>query len=263
MSNYSDAISLGVRFRLSIAVAGAMLAIGGCSKPPAKPLPVSRPSLPDYLPMAAPEILAKEAASTMTQLGARMILNGEGTVRSVVFTDIPISDAALVRLQDLPDLEVLSLSGTQVTNSGMSHLTNLERLSYLFMNDTDITDQGLMTLADSVALRYISLDNTDVTAQAVEEFRKRSPGTVVQHSPRKVETDEFSTPEYQLPGRKSDQELDGNRIAGGNRSKSSEARKIGADFGDVEEKADVETPATSVRLRYRNENPPQQPARGK
>ena len=190
---YAELQSLRMQVCLTVTAVGATLLLGGCLKAPS-PAKAVASKTKAYMPPASPDMLSADAAHTMSQLGAQVIRNEEDTVRSVVLTDLPVSDSALVPLKDLPDLEVLSLSGTRVTNNGMMHLRGLDRLSYLFMNNTEVTDQGLLTLADSVALRYISLDNTNVTSNAVEEFRKLSPGTVVHFSPQKASGEKYFTP---------------------------------------------------------------------
>jgi hypothetical protein len=200
--------------------------------------------------------LAEEAAQAMSRLGAKVIRNEEGAVRSVVLTDLPVSDAALEPLKQLGDLEVLSLSGTRVTNSGMPHLTGIERLTYLFMNDTDVTDQGLLALADSVALRYISLDRTSVTSGAVEEFHRLSPGTVVQHSPRR-EDPEGLLPASNRPNWKNDEDLKQSSPGEGLLTERSmganDAGSARASFGETDEASDSPPSSAGVRLRYRKE----------
>ena len=242
---------LGFRLYLTVTAIGAAFLLAGCSDSPG-PVQVTKTKLPAFLPQASPETLAADAADAMSQLGAKVIRNDEGAIRSIVLTDLPVSDSALLPLRDLPDLEVLSLTGTRITNTGMTHLTGLERLTYLFMNNTDVTDQGLLALADSVALRYISLDNTSVTSKGVEEFRKLSPGTVVQHSPRQATLEQLATPWYTPSGDGSEQESEANNLSGGEVGRTSETNEFGTRFSNGASQIDSGPTATGVRLRYKS-----------
>lgn len=235
----------------SLTCAVAALLAGGCLRAPELNSPTSESRRARAHPNA-PESLTEEAVRAMNQLGAQVVRNEMGEVRSIVLSDLPIGDRSLDSLQHLPDLEVLSLSGTQVSDAGMTRLAELDRLSYLFMNNTQVTDQGLMALADSVSLRYISLDNTAVTSEAVEEFRQRSPGTVVQHSPRGLESEEEQTPPGRAPGKNGEILRD---LAERSRSTPGEAdfdTSI-APADDSRQKHSITLPpASGVRLRYRD-----------
>lgn len=171
------------QLRWSALAIGIVLLSSGCTRSAeAKKAIRARQSIAAVALPSSADAMEEEVVQTVGLLGGRVLRNEQGIVHSVLLTDLPVTDTALVSLNQLPGLEVLSLSGTRVTNSGMAHLTNLERLTYLFMNDTEVSDEGLLALADSTAIRYISLDNSPVSPQAVDQFRKLSPGTVVQYS---------------------------------------------------------------------------------
>ena len=54
----------------------------------------------------------------------------------------------------MPTVTWLSLSGTDITDAGLVHLTAMTQLQTLYLNDTRITDAGLLPLA---TLPYLSM----------------------------------------------------------------------------------------------------------
>lgn len=74
---------------------------------------------------------------------------------------IAVTDAGLVHLCGLKNLEVLHLEGTRIDGEGLQHLAGLPRLYFISLNDTPFGDEGLAHLPTSVA--SISLNRTAVT----------------------------------------------------------------------------------------------------
>ncbi|MCA9077043.1 MAG: redoxin domain-containing protein [Planctomycetaceae bacterium] len=68
-----------------------------------------------------------------------------------------ISDAGLVHLSRLKQLERLSLSGTTITDSGLDSLAKLTKLEHLALVSDGITDEGLGRLSALKQLKYLSL----------------------------------------------------------------------------------------------------------
>ena len=56
----------------------------------------------------------------------------------------------LAHLTGLTALEVLELSGTQVTDAGLAHLTGLTALEILYLDDTQVTDVGVAELQQAL-----------------------------------------------------------------------------------------------------------------
>lgn len=48
-----------------------------------------------------------------------------------------------MHLSDLPHLDNLNLSGTQVTDAGLVYLQELPRLRYIYVDNTQVTSEGL------------------------------------------------------------------------------------------------------------------------
>jgi hypothetical protein len=61
-----------------------------------------------------------------------------------------ITDSGLVHLAGLAELQSLDLSGTRVTDAGMSHLTGLTRLTTLRLFDTAVSDEGIAALRRAI-----------------------------------------------------------------------------------------------------------------
>jgi hypothetical protein len=98
---------------------------------------------------------------TLRDLGALRDLNGIGqwrrTLRSLTVINCPISDISGVT--ELPELELLILSGTQIAD--VSALSEMRRLTYLDLSNTPLTD--ISPLAALSGLRYLNLNGTRVS----------------------------------------------------------------------------------------------------
>lgn len=82
------------------------------------------------------------------------------------------TDAVLVHLQWLPDLESLDLKETAVTDAGLVHLQGLHRLEQLRISDNPITDAGLRHLKNLTSLQTLRLERTGVTDAGLAELEE-------------------------------------------------------------------------------------------
>ena len=82
-----------------------------------------------------------------------------------------ISDAELVHLGWLTQLELLNLNGTLVTDASLVDLQELPRLRFLGLRRTQITDAGLSLLRGLVQLEWISLGATQITDAGLVHLR--------------------------------------------------------------------------------------------
>ena len=64
----------------------------------------------------------------------------------VFLFDTNVTDAGLVHLKGLTELQKLWLSATKVTDAGLVHLTGLTNLQTLYLSSTDVTDAGVKKL---------------------------------------------------------------------------------------------------------------------
>jgi len=85
------------------------------------------------------------------------------------------SDAELVHVGRLTQLDQLVINGLPVTNDGLSHLKGLANLRRLILVGPAITDANLAHLRRLYRLRRLELINTRVTEAAARELQKPLP----------------------------------------------------------------------------------------
>lgn len=93
--------------------------------------------------------------------------------------DTEISDATLVQVAKLKNLQKLHLERTSVTDAGLKNLTSLAHLEYLNLYGTAITDAGLSTLASMKSLKTVYLWQTKTTEQGIANLKKANPSLEV------------------------------------------------------------------------------------
>ena len=85
------------------------------------------------------------------------------------------TDAGLVRLQGLRQLQWLVLSNTRVSDAGLVHLQGLRQLQGLWLANTQVSDSGVVHLQGLRQLYQLDLANTKVTSQGVKKLRQALP----------------------------------------------------------------------------------------
>jgi hypothetical protein len=95
-------------------------------------------------------------------------------LRLVVSPQAATDLSPLATLQS-DDLQYLQLSGTRVTNAGLSHLRGLTGLRVLWLYDTPISDAGLVHLQGLSGLRVLNLRSTLVSPAAVDALQQALP----------------------------------------------------------------------------------------
>jgi hypothetical protein len=141
------------------------------------PEPAKRPT------KAAPQQAGNPRPATEAiQRAAQAIENVGGTVKygptgaaQVYLAGKSITDAGLVHLQGLSQLEVLWLYNTNITDAGLVHLQGLSQLQRLMLGNTKVTDAGLVHLQGLSQLQRLMLGNTRVTHQGVKRLRLALP----------------------------------------------------------------------------------------
>jgi len=83
-----------------------------------------------------------------------------------------ITDAGLVHLEKLTNLNALYLNGTQITDAGLVHLEKLTNLNALDLNGTQITDAGLVHLEKLTNLNALALGRTQITDAGLVHLEK-------------------------------------------------------------------------------------------
>ena len=105
--------------------------------------------------------------------------NSEGQVISVSGFKKKVTDAKLVRLKGLTELQSLDLSETKITDAGLVHLKGLTNLQDFHLDDTQITDAGLVHLKGMSSLTRLNLWKTQVTDAGVAELQKALPNCTI------------------------------------------------------------------------------------
>jgi hypothetical protein len=90
-------------------------------------------------------------------------LEGLSQLESLQSANNQVTDAGLVHLQGLRQLKSLYLEGTQVTDAGLVHLEGLSQLESLYLVGTQVTDAGLVHLEGLGQLVELNLEVTQVT----------------------------------------------------------------------------------------------------
>ena len=85
-----------------------------------------------------------------------------------------LTDADLIWLAGLDQLETLNLAGTSVTDAGLDYLRGLPELKSLDLSRTQVTDAGLEHLSGLSKLSALSLKSTHITGAGLESVGKLS-----------------------------------------------------------------------------------------
>ena len=134
------------------------------------PLARGGPTLPD-VNVAAPD---RQAVAAATRLGVSVV----PLARSNHFLELHCTNAGaafgdreLAALRPLaPQTVWLDLSGTRVTDAGLSTVALFRNLTRLHLNRTRITDSGLRQLAGLQQLEYLNLYGTGVTDAGLQSL---------------------------------------------------------------------------------------------
>jgi hypothetical protein len=87
----------------------------------------------------------------------------------------PLSDACLVPVEPLKQLEALSLSGNKITDAGLQRISTLTNLRILDLDATEITDAGLVELTKLKSLEVVNLSATRVTPAGALKLQDALP----------------------------------------------------------------------------------------
>lgn len=94
-------------------------------------------------------------------------------ITDAIIHDCPITDSDLKQIvAAMPNLAVLQLRGTRITNEGLKELVALKKLCNLDLSNTEVTDEGLRHLKDVPALRWLFLQESKVSEAASAAFAK-------------------------------------------------------------------------------------------
>ncbi len=93
-----------------------------------------------------------------------------------------ITDAGLMHLTGLTNLQDLTLSSTKITDAGLVHLKGLTKLETLNLNFCrQITDAGLVHIKGMTKLETLNLMQTQVTDAGVAELQQALPNCKIRN----------------------------------------------------------------------------------
>ncbi len=104
-------------------------------------------------------------------LGGSLTKDAQNHVTGVNLRGTWVTDNDLRRLNDLPDLSVLDLGLTHITDQGMSEIKGLRGITDLSLYFTEyVTDEGLAAIKDWKKLKRLNLHGTKAGDTALEHI---------------------------------------------------------------------------------------------
>jgi hypothetical protein len=95
-------------------------------------------------------------------------------------SDCTVSDSELAYIKGLTGLKALYLCGmSKISDAGLSALQNLQNLQVLDLRGSQLSDEGVLCLAKLTALRLVNLVDTQVSTIGVAKLRGALPGTCI------------------------------------------------------------------------------------
>ena len=168
---------------MRVLVALLLVGIAGCGGG-AVPTPEGSQGKTDKPPA---QTAAADPVAALKKLGANIERNEQGEVVEVILRlskkstfagrtmhrhqSTKITDAGLVHLKGLANLQTLILWSTKVTDAGLVYLKGLTKMQTLDLRGTKFTDAGLVHLKGMTSLQRLSLSNTKVTDAGLVHLR--------------------------------------------------------------------------------------------
>ena len=116
----------------------------------------------------------KTAVAELEKLGAQIEKDDRGAVKRLAFGYSKATDATLVYLQGLHNLESLNMPCiAKVTDKGLANLEGLSELRFLYIGYSSITDQGLTHLKGLKNLEKLGFSHgkADITDAGLEHLK--------------------------------------------------------------------------------------------
>ena len=114
---------------------------------------------------------SKEDVQWITDLGGSVTRNAQGNVTSVTLRGTWVSDSDLRRLNQYPNLSLLDLSLTHITDEGMQEIKTLNGITELNLYFAQyVTDEGVAAIKDWKKLKRLNLQGTKAGDSALEHI---------------------------------------------------------------------------------------------
>jgi hypothetical protein len=117
----------------------------------------------------------------LTWLGRLLRDDSLVAVTCVLLDHTRVTDAALVHLQGLRQLQVLAIDNSTVTDAGLVHLRGVSQMQWLMLSSTQVTDAGLVHLQALSQLRTLDLRDTKVTGEGIKKLQQALPHCRINH----------------------------------------------------------------------------------
>ena len=162
----------------ALAIASALVVSAGCGRAdPASSLPAPQAEAVKALEALTAKtnirdgrVLYVDFHSVSNAASAAVHLKELPHVEKLNFSSTNINDDSLANLAGLAELKELGLWGTRVTDDGMVHLAGLTKLESLNLNETSVTDAGLEHLKNLAALKKLYLNGSKVSDAGLEHL---------------------------------------------------------------------------------------------
>lgn len=113
-------------------------------------------------------------------------------VRVVVLSSTLVTDDDLGQIKALESLEELSLNNTPITDAGVEQLAGLKKLKRLNLRETKIGDASIEHLGNLAKLEQLFLSDTDISPAGLTRLKELLPETSItcEKTPDTVEQDQ-------------------------------------------------------------------------
>ena len=139
---------------------------------PAASKPAATPAALPPAPTKSDELTlekAPDAASLLPSLAAK-----HPNLRVLQLVGTNVTDADLAHLRGLAKLEGLGLRATAVTGSGLAQLASLRKLGFINLADTKLTDAEMPILGQLAGITGLNLSNTKITDAGLIHLKSMS-----------------------------------------------------------------------------------------
>ena len=143
---------------------------GGCVARQSPPAAVAEPSLADQIAAVRAgdsDAIKTFALTTNDDLAGVSQLPG---LRELLLEETQITDAGVLALTGLTDLEHLRLRGARIGNAGIAHLCQFQNLRILNLPHAQFTDDALAELARLPKLELLRFSSPHVTDAGMEHL---------------------------------------------------------------------------------------------
>ena len=107
----------------------------------------------------------KETIARIERLGGKIRVAQDAPGNPIIHLDLSntkATDDVLKDVNQFTELRVLRLGKTKITSNGLRHL-RLPNLEILFLQDTSITDKGLLAIRKMPRLKFLFLNGTNIS----------------------------------------------------------------------------------------------------